>query len=555
MGKSSEKKLSAYYGMLKLITSLFTNFASIEDSASPKQELRFLERFEARAGWVSASNAGLIAHKHYHLTFVGCLGESKHLRRHEEIMRRPEVSTRWDAAVTIDNEHTTDLYVDNDTTAEESGDLPEDKPAAHFGEFYEHYRKAFLSMETQPWYNAHAVRWGEKTGITAQRRSETSIVDFYDRSFSSKLKAEVAHPDWPKSNEYNKFMAAVMANQLVANCDEHLRAALYSHATHRDLVKPENMHLWNLVDIYDALREIERDPAFVAQTAERRSQQANQGNASQIRALETRINALQSQGNADHGRGRKDNNSQAAGRDHMTYKCNSWKRLDQNSQRAVRDKQAAIAKLSPVPGVDGQTTYSHFDSSVKRWTACSSAADGAKIDTCYLWVEDNGHEVNQHHCCQPGHRHSNCPNKLPKTQVNANKSAKQRKKKANKSGNAAGREQAQFQVNMIKALQAVAERADPGGDSSTLTQLLAQQQAGMAQINPVCTVHGLNAETRTHALTMPAEGSPFKETEVLVDTGSVYNIGTMKAWRRLHALGSAGPLVEKEARSTPRLPW
>ena len=73
-----------------------------------------LERFEARAGWVSASNAGLIAHKHYHLTFVGCLGESKHLRRHEEIMRRPEVSTRWDAAVTIDNLHTTDLYVDND---------------------------------------------------------------------------------------------------------------------------------------------------------------------------------------------------------------------------------------------------------------------------------------------------------------------------------------------------------------------------------------------------------------------------------------------------------
>ena len=46
--------------MLKLITSLFTNFASIEDSASPKQELRFLERFEARAGWVSASNAGLV---------------------------------------------------------------------------------------------------------------------------------------------------------------------------------------------------------------------------------------------------------------------------------------------------------------------------------------------------------------------------------------------------------------------------------------------------------------------------------------------------------------
>ena len=206
-------------------------------------------------------------------------------------MRRPEVSTRWDAAVTIDNEHTTDLYVDNDTTAEESGDLPEDKPAAHFGDFYEHYRKAFLSMETQPWYNAHAVRWGEKTGITAQRRSETSIVDFYDRSFSSKLKAEVAHPDWPKSDEYNKFMAAVMANQLVANCDEHLRAALYSHTTHRNLVKPENMHQWNLVAIYDALREIERDPAFVAQTAERRSQQANLGNASQIRPASMRFRA------------------------------------------------------------------------------------------------------------------------------------------------------------------------------------------------------------------------------------------------------------------------
>jgi hypothetical protein len=40
--------------MLKLITSLFTNFASIEDNASPKQELRFQERFEARAGWVTA---------------------------------------------------------------------------------------------------------------------------------------------------------------------------------------------------------------------------------------------------------------------------------------------------------------------------------------------------------------------------------------------------------------------------------------------------------------------------------------------------------------------
>jgi hypothetical protein len=85
-------------------------------------------------------------------------------------------------------------------------------------------------------------------------------VDVYDRSFSSKLKTEVAHPDWPKSAEYNTFMAAVMANQLDANCDEHLRAALYSHTTHRDLVKPENMHQWNLVAIYDALQEIERDP-------------------------------------------------------------------------------------------------------------------------------------------------------------------------------------------------------------------------------------------------------------------------------------------------------
>ena len=99
MGQSSEKKLSAYYGMLKLITSLFQNFASIEDTSPPKQEIRFLERIEARAkknavGWVSAKNAGLIAHKHSHFTFVGCLGESKHLRRHEERMRRPEVSTR-----------------------------------------------------------------------------------------------------------------------------------------------------------------------------------------------------------------------------------------------------------------------------------------------------------------------------------------------------------------------------------------------------------------------------------------------------------------------------
>ena len=177
MGKSSEKKLSAYYGMLKLITSLFQNFASIEDTASQKQELRFLERFEARAGWVSADNAGLIAHKHYHLTFVGCLGEGKHLRRHEEIMRRPEVSSRWDAAVTIDNLHTTDLYVDNDVAADGADALPVDKPAAHFGEFYEHYRKAFLSMETHPWYDAHGARWGEKTSITAQRRSETSSVD------------------------------------------------------------------------------------------------------------------------------------------------------------------------------------------------------------------------------------------------------------------------------------------------------------------------------------------------------------------------------------------
>ena len=224
-----------------------------------------------------------------------------------------------------------------------------------------------------------------KTGITAQRPSETSVVEFYDRSFSSKLKTEVAHPDWPKSAEYNTFVAAVMAKQqLVANCDEHLRTALYSHVTHRNLVKPENMHQWNLVDIYDTLREIERDPAFVAQTAERRSQQANQGNTSQIKALETRINALQIQGNADHGRGRKDNNSHTAGREHMVYKCNSWKRLDQGSQRAVRDKQAAIAKLSPVPGADGQTTYGHFDSSARKWTACFSAADGARIDTCYL---------------------------------------------------------------------------------------------------------------------------------------------------------------------------
>jgi hypothetical protein len=131
--------------------------------------------------------------------------------------------------------------------------------------------------------------------------------------------------------------------------------------------------------------------------------------------------------------------------------------------------------------------------------------------------------------------------------VNADKfKTKNKKKKANKSSNAAGLEQAQFQVNMIKALQAVAERADPGEDSSALTQILAQQQAALAQINPVCTVYGLNAETRTHALTLPASGSPFKDTEMLINTGSVYNIGTMKAWRRLRKLGLAGPLVEKD---------
>ena len=178
--------------MLKLITSLFTNLASIEDTASVKQELRFLERFEARAGWVSADNAGLIAHKYYHLTFVECLGESKYLRRHEEIMRRPEVSARWDAAVTIDNLHTTDLYVDND-----------------------HPLMSLVMISARG--QARSSLWGllrtlpqSFPGITAQRRSETSIVDFYDRSFSSKLKTEVAHPDWPKSTEYNTFMAAVM---------------------------------------------------------------------------------------------------------------------------------------------------------------------------------------------------------------------------------------------------------------------------------------------------------------------------------------------------------
>ena len=67
--------------------------------------------------------------------------------------------------------------------------------------------------------------------------------------------------------------------------------------------------------------------------------------------------------------------------------------------------------------------YSHFDSSARKcWTPCSSAADGARIDTYYLWVEDNGLEVNHHHCCQLGHKPQNCLNKLPKTQVNANKS-------------------------------------------------------------------------------------------------------------------------------------
>ena len=73
--------------------------------------------------------------------------------------------------MTIDNLHTTDLCVDNDyVPGDESGeDLPEDKPAAHFGDFYEHYRKAFLSMETHPWYDAHVVRWREDW----HHRSET----------------------------------------------------------------------------------------------------------------------------------------------------------------------------------------------------------------------------------------------------------------------------------------------------------------------------------------------------------------------------------------------
>jgi hypothetical protein len=61
----------------------------------------------------------------------------------------------------------------------------------------------------------------------------------------------------------------------------------------------------------------------------------------------------------------------------MVHKSNSWKRLSQGSRAAVRDKQAAIAKLCPVPGVDGQITYSHFSSSAKKWVPCSSAADGA----------------------------------------------------------------------------------------------------------------------------------------------------------------------------------
>ena len=39
--------------------------------------------------------------------------------------------------MTIDNEHTTDLYVDNDTPTDGSEDLSEDKPAANFGDFYE----------------------------------------------------------------------------------------------------------------------------------------------------------------------------------------------------------------------------------------------------------------------------------------------------------------------------------------------------------------------------------------------------------------------------------
>ena len=156
----------------------------------------------------------------------------------------------------------------------------------------------------------------------------------------------------------------------------------------------------------------------------------------------------------------------------MIYKCNSWDRLDQRSRQAIREKQNAISKLSPVPGADGQVTYSRRDG--RQWSACSSTADGARVDNCYLWVHDNGLEVNQYHCCQAGHKATNCPNKLPKTLVNANKSAnKQKKKKANNSSNAAGLEQAQFQVNMIKALQAVAERADPGEDSSTLMHLLA----------------------------------------------------------------------------------
>ena len=64
----------------------------------------------------------------------------------------------------------------------------------------------------------------------------------------------------------------------------------------------------------------------------------------------------------------------------------------------LKIRKSTIAKLTPVPGADGQVTYTHFNSSVRRWTLCSSTDGGAKIDTCYLWVEDNGLEVNQHHC-------------------------------------------------------------------------------------------------------------------------------------------------------------
>ena len=345
---------------------------------------------------------------------------------------------------------------------------------------------------------------------------------------------EDRHREIPSNDpEYLKFISAVQANTLAADCDPTLSAAMYSHSEYKLLILPQNIHKWDYQTIYDVMRVIEELPSY-AQAAEekRKTRMAAQASTARVNAL------AQAQGSSSNHQGA----GKTAGRRNGTndadcvYNTRAWFELSHPEQQAIVAEKKHIASLPPVPGADGQV---HFQNKVNgKLVPCGKDAPGAMMDLCYWWSrkkKDGSHRF----CSKPGHWVNNCPKFSQNAQVNGGSgdgAGKRKKKKkvpkatpVSATTGATVDELNAFQVNILKAVQRVA-----GGD-----EFIDQMISDASPVSAVVTV-GATGQ-RTKALTVTLDDGRV----ILLDPGSLHTIITWLEWQRLHAAGQASELVAK----------